>query len=44
MEMEITIYEAGNIVHGHPSYGEALTEAINDCLGNAIHLPKLENI
>ena len=44
MEMETTIYEAGNIVHGHPSYGEALIEAINDCLGNAIHLPKLENI
>lgn len=44
METEITIYEAGNIVHGHPSYGEALTEAINDCLGNAIHLPKLENM
>lgn len=44
MDTEITIYEAGNIIHGHPTYGEALVEAINDCLGAAIYLPKPESI
>lgn len=41
MEMEITVHEVGQIIHGHPTYSEALVEACADCLGEAIHLPKM---
>ncbi|GMG97914.1 dihydrolipoyl dehydrogenase [Tepidimicrobium xylanilyticum] len=41
MEMEITVHEVGQIIHGHPTYSEALVEACADCLGKAIHLPKM---
>lgn len=40
MAMEITAYEASEIVHGHPTFSEALQEACADSLGRAIHLPK----
>lgn len=40
MEMEITVHEAAEIVHGHPTYSEAFMEAAADCLGSCIHLPK----
>jgi dihydrolipoamide dehydrogenase len=41
MEMEITVHEVGQIIHGHPTYSEALVEACADCLGKAVHLPKM---
>ena len=40
MEMEITVNEAVNTIYGHPTYSEALIEAFNDVLGEAIHIPK----
>jgi len=40
MEMEITVHEAANIIHGHPTFSEAFMEACADCLGKSIHLPK----
>lgn len=40
MAMEITAYEASEIVHGHPTFSEALQEACADSLGKAVHLPK----
>ena len=40
MEMEITVYEAIEIIHGHPTFSEAFVEACEDALGKAIHLPK----
>jgi len=39
MEMEITVHEAANIIHGHPTFSEAFKEACADCLGTSIHLP-----
>ncbi|WP_132996386.1 dihydrolipoyl dehydrogenase [Sporanaerobacter acetigenes] len=40
MEMEITVHEVLQTVHGHPTYSEAFVEACADTLGKAIHLPK----
>ena len=40
MEMEITVHEVSNIIHGHPTFSEAFMEAASDCLGKCIHLPK----
>ncbi|MDD4158653.1 MAG: dihydrolipoyl dehydrogenase [Proteiniphilum sp.] len=40
MEMEITVNEAVNTIYGHPTYSEALIEAFNDVLGEAVHIPK----
>lgn len=40
MEMEITIHEGAEIIHPHPTYGEAFMEACADALGKCIHLPK----
>lgn len=40
MEMEITVHELSETVHGHPTYSEAMMEAAADCLGRCIHLPK----
>jgi dihydrolipoamide dehydrogenase len=37
--MEITVHELADIIHGHPSVSEALTEAAADCLGRCIHMP-----
>lgn len=39
MDSEITIHEAANIMHAHPTYAEALYEAFNDALGRCVHLP-----
>ena len=40
MEMEITVHELSETVHGHPTYSEAIMEAAADCLGRCIHLPR----
>ena len=40
MEAELTLEEAaGKLIHAHPSYSEALGEAIKDAIGQAIHIP-----
>ncbi len=39
MTMEITAYEVPSIVHGHPTYSEALMEAISDSVGASYHSP-----
>ena len=39
MEMEATAEEVIATIYGHPTYSEALYEAIADALGLAIHLP-----
>ncbi|MBB6217424.1 dihydrolipoamide dehydrogenase [Anaerosolibacter carboniphilus] len=40
MEMEITAHEISEIVHGHPTFSEALMEACADSLRKCMHLPK----
>lgn len=40
MDMEITIYEAAEIMHPHPTCSEAFMEACADALGVCMHLPK----
>jgi dihydrolipoamide dehydrogenase len=40
MEMEITVHELSETVHGHPTYSEAIMEAAADCLGRCLHLPR----
>lgn len=40
MEMQITVHELSETVHGHPTYSEAIMEAAADCLGHCIHLPR----
>lgn len=40
MEMEITVHEVDKIIHGHPTYSEALVEACADCLGNSIYISR----
>jgi dihydrolipoamide dehydrogenase len=40
MAAEITVDEAANIIHAHPSFSEAFMEACGDALGRCIHLPK----
>ena len=39
MEIEITAHEAAEIIHPHPTFGEAFMEACADALGRCIHLP-----
>jgi dihydrolipoyl dehydrogenase len=39
MSMEVTSHEIAEIIHGHPSVGEAFMEATADSLGMCIHLP-----
>lgn len=39
MSSELTVYEAINSVHTHPSISEALLEALMDTVGQSIHLP-----
>ncbi|MTI57948.1 dihydrolipoyl dehydrogenase [Geosporobacter ferrireducens] len=38
MDMQITVYEASKIIHGHPTFSEAFMEACADCIGQSIHL------
>ena len=40
MASEITVEEAANIIHAHPSFSESFMEACGDALGRCIHLPK----
>ena len=40
MTTEITVYEAADIIHAHPTMSEALMEACADAIGRCIHLPK----
>lgn len=40
MEIEATAEEVLQTIYGHPTYSEALYEAVADALGTAIHLPK----
>lgn len=40
MDNEITVYEAIRAVNTHPSYSEALLEALMDSIDMSIHLPK----
>lgn len=40
MDQQITIHEASEIIHPHPTYAEAFMEACADALGSCIHLPK----
>ena len=40
MTMEISVYEASDIIHAHPTMSEAFMEACADALGKSIHLPK----
>ena len=39
MSMEITVHEAADMIHAHPTYSEAFMEACADALGRCIHLP-----
>lgn len=39
MQMEVTVDEAANLIHGHPTFSEAFMEACADALGRCIHLP-----
>ena len=39
MSSEITVEEAANIIHAHPSFSEAFMEACGDAMGRSIHLP-----
>jgi len=39
MAGELTANEAARIVHGHPTYSEAMKEAFADALGECPHLP-----
>lgn len=43
MASEITAQEAAEIIHGHPTYSEALVFAIQDSLKNCIHKAKIKN-
>lgn len=40
MNMEITAHEVSEIIHGHPTFSEALMEAVADSLKKCIHKPK----
>lgn len=40
MNMEITAYEASDIIHGHPTFSEAFMEAVADSINKSTHLPK----
>ncbi|MCS4487458.1 dihydrolipoyl dehydrogenase [Streptococcus sciuri] len=39
MEMELTVDEVTQSIHGHPTFSEVLYEAIMDVLGEAVHNP-----
>ena len=40
MAAEVTVDEAANMIHAHPSFSEAFLEACCDALGRSIHLPR----
>lgn len=40
MNMEITVYEIADIIHGHPTYSEAFMEAAADSIGECLHLSR----
>lgn len=40
IETEMTVDDVLEAMHGHPTYSEALYEAVADCLDRSIHLPK----
>lgn len=40
IETEMTVDDILEAMHGHPTYSEALYEAVADTLGMSIHLPK----
>lgn len=40
IQTEMTIDDCVDIIHGHPTYSEALYEAMMDCLDICIHAPK----
>ena len=39
MDMQITVHEASQIIHGHPTFSEVFMEACADCIGKSTHLP-----
>ncbi len=43
MDMEVTVHEAAEIIHPHPTFSEAFMEACADALNGCIHLPKKHN-
>ena len=43
MDMEITVYEAADIMHPHPTYAEAFMEACADAIGESLNLPQRKN-
>lgn len=40
IETEMTVDDVLEAMHGHPTFSEALYEAVADCLDSSIHLPK----
>lgn len=40
IQTELTVDDVEDIIHGHPTYSEALYEACLDCLDMSIHSPK----
>ncbi|ERK58495.1 dihydrolipoyl dehydrogenase [Gemella bergeri ATCC 700627] len=43
IQTEMTIDDVMDIIHGHPTYSEALYEAMADCIDMCIHAPKKKN-
>ena len=43
LQTEMTIDDVMDIIHGHPTYSEALYEAMADCIDMCIHAPKKKN-
>ena len=39
MSSEVSVYEAAEIIHAHPTMAEAFMEACGDAIGMCIHLP-----
>ncbi|QWQ38246.1 dihydrolipoyl dehydrogenase [Gemella sp. zg-570] len=40
IQTEMTIDDVMDVIHGHPTYSEALYEAMADCIDMCIHAPK----
>ncbi|MBF0710297.1 MULTISPECIES: dihydrolipoyl dehydrogenase [unclassified Gemella] len=40
IQTELTVDDVMDVIHGHPTYSEALYEAIADCIDMCIHAPK----
>ena len=43
IQTEMTIDDVMDVIHGHPTYSEALYEAMADCIDMCIHAPKKKN-